>query len=446
MDINKGTLIGYRQTDQGQEPFVLPDEKRAEHTHIIGCSGKGKSTTIANMALNEVSRWHGITVIDPHGDLVNDLCNRIPEEAAERTILFDYGDDRWVPLYNPLANGDRSDIGEAAGNIVSVLKSVFSDGWGMRMEHILKNLLYSLLSVKGMSFMELSEVLRKDSDKGKRILSKLIDTVQDQEVLYFLKHDFKNYRSDDLAPVIHRLSPLICSGTKSLSLLQPENRFDFNRIMDEGLILLVNLASLGHEHAISMGGFTLASIYNAIRQRLQQDTQHRRPHNIYVDEAHLFQINAIEQLFVISRKCNVSFNLSHQYLSQFEKKRADSLLTTGTSIVFCVDAGDAAVMRKNFRNKPTDEDFMNLDRGEAMVRVDNDIAKISTLGPTKVTKSFREQIIRNSHRRYYKQARDIRRENRFRFRGYHDPFGDRFPDDLKLPTDSGKIGKDDTYE
>ena len=446
MDINKGTLIGYRQADHGREAFVLPAEIRHLHCHIMGRPGKGKSTVEENMILGDISRGDGVTVIDAHDDMIDNLLDRIPENAVNRTIVFDLSNDGRVPLYNPLDISDTMDKGEAAGTIVSVLKSVFPEGWGLRMEHILKCLIQSLLCIKGTSFMELSQVLRKDSDKGKQILNRLISAVEDEEILHFLRNDFTDYRREELTPVIHRISPLVCSGIMSLSLLQPENRFDFCRIMDEGMILLVKLGSLGRDQTISMGGFMLSSMYSAIRQRIKYEIGQRKPHHIYVDEAHLFQIDALEKLLVEGRKCQVSFNLAHQYLSQFKKERADSLMTTGTSIVFGVGASDAAVMKKNFQNKVDDREFMELGVGEAMIKVENDIARVTTLNRPDVTKSYREQIIRNSHQRYYKPAQQIRRNNRFRFKGYHEPFATVLPEELICHDGALETEVYDSYE
>ena len=446
MDINQGTLIGHRQTDQGQEPVVIPDKIAKRHCHIIGKPDRGKSLCCENMAINKINRGQGVAVIDAHGDMINRLLDRIPEEAVERTILFDPSDPEWIPLYNPLSLPNGADCSLAANNFVKTLKSVFSDGWGMRMERILYNLIYLLTKAGKMSFFELMELLRK-GQKRDDIVARLNDVITNEEALSFLNDEFKNYRFDELGPAINRLSPLTHSETMSLSLFQPENRFDFQKIIDDGMILLINLASLGREQKISMGGFMINSMFCAVLQRSCIPEEERKLFSFFVDEAHLFQTDALEGMMDEARKFNVSFNLSHQRLNQFKRERADSIVSAATTIAFCLAPSDASVIRKNISNLvKNDEEFMNLEQGQAMVRVDNDAAKITTLGPTKVTQSYREQIINNCHRRYYKKASHIREENRFRFREFHASFGNSFPDDLNLQADGTGIGNYDRYE
>ena len=445
-DINAGTLIGHRQADFGQEAFVIPHKLRRRHCHIIGNPGKGKSVLISNMVLNDIEHGHGVGVIDPHGDLIEQLLDLIPEKMLHKTILFDPGDDKWIPLYNPLDVVAGADLGVAADNVVSVLKSVFSEGWGYRMEHILKNLILALLHVKGMSFLELTEVLRRDTAKSKKIIEQLKKTVTNGEVLNFLEHDFQKYRSEEFTPALHRLSPLVSSETKSLPLLQSHNRFDFKRIMDEGMIFLANLSSLGRGHKKGMGGFLITSLSCAVNSRYEMPEKSRKLFNCYVDEGYLFNTDATEGMLIDARKYNVSFNISHQYLRQFKRERVDSLLTAGTTIAFGIGAGDAAIIKKNYQNKVKEEEFQELGLGEAIVRVDTDIAKIKTLRPRKITKSCREQIIQHSHKHYYKPSWEILKTNRLRFRSHYNSFSDILPKDLAKSIKCGKIGAYEAFD
>lgn len=446
MDISKGTLIGYRQADHSREAVVIPDDIRRTHLYIVGKTKRGKSTVIGNAILDNALRGQGSTIIDPHGDLIEELLDRIPEKMVKKTIVFDPGlDNNQIPLYNPLAFDLGTDLSVAAGNMVSILKSVFPIGWGMRLEHILYYLLFSAMNVRGMSFLEVKELLRRGKN-SKQILDKITNVVADGETLNFLNGEFKNYRSDELQVAIHRLSPLLHSETMSLAMFQPENRFDFKKIIDDGMLFLVNLASLGREQKISLGGFIINSIHCTALRRLNIPEHQRRLYHLYIDEAHLFNIEVLDKMMVEGRKCYISFNLAHQYLSQFPKERVDALLNSDTVIAFCLGYDDAAVMKKNFMNKPTEGDFMELGVGEAMLRVDTDIAKITTLNRADVTKSYREQIMRNSHQRYYKPAQQIRRNNRFRFKGCHEPFATVLPEELVRSDGVLETDEYDIYE
>ena len=440
---NDGIIIGHRQTDLGLEEFVIPDKDRNKHTHILGSPGKGKSISIENMVLNDIEKGHGVAVIDPHGDLVERLLDRIPENMVSKTILFDQNDNRWIPLYNPL-DAQGGDIDVAADNIVCILKSVYPEHWGLRMEHVLKNAITGLMNLKGMSFSDLASLVRKGK-KSEKLVKLIKENVTNDAVIDFFSEEFNTYKKEEISSALHRISTFISSETKSLPFKQPRNLFDFNRMMDEGMIFLVNLSSLGREQSRCFGGAIISSIACAAGNRCK-DPGKRKLFNVYIDESHLFDTDATERMLIEARKYNVSITTAHQNLTQYAKARRESLLNVHTTITFGIGASDAADMKKKYLNRVSEDEFIDLGLGEALVKCGSDIVKIKTLGVPESKKSFRNKIIDYSHKHYYKTRNELTNNQRIRFRQEYRSFDNIIPEYLIKSYNSGKIGNYDVYD
>ena len=181
--------------------------------------------------------------------------------------------------------------------------------------------------------------------------------------------------------------------------------------MDDGMIFLANLSSnLGAEVRGIIGGFILATMHMTALSRSDIPREKRRPFHIYLDEAYLFMTDSLEEIIAETRKYGVSLTLAHQYLRQFDIKKVDALGSVGTTIVFNVDTRDAKYLGKDFQEKASDKDFVDLGIGDAIVRCGVEVVKIKTLGPLNPPeKNFRDQIIAESRRKYCKPALEVQR-------------------------------------
>jgi hypothetical protein len=194
-------------------------------------------------------------------------------------------------------------------------------------------------------------------------------------------------------------------------LSQPENMFNFRHMMDDGMIFIADLSSnLGTEIKQIIGGFILARMCITALSRSDIPKKERRPFNLYLDEAHLFVTDKLENILVEARKFNVRLNLTHQHLHQFDTEKVGALGTVGTTIVFKVDSGDAAHLSKGFKKKVEVKDFIELEQGEAILRCGTEIVKIKTLGPLEIpANNFKDRIIAESRMKYCIPARQIRK-------------------------------------
>ena len=277
----------------------------------------GGSTLLLRMILADIEQGHGVVVLDPHGDLVSKLLDRISRQHADRVIYLDPGDPDHVPMWNPLTPPPTKvmDRGRAADDIVSGFKK-FIEGWGDRLEHLLRHAVDGVMCLPGGSLLDVSNVLRQYSPERQSPARPDQETTDSEISRRFWSEDFPRYTKVDLVPPQHKLSKLLGSGPVSLMLSQPDSAFQFRDIMDEGRILLVNLANLGSETRNVLGCFMLSSLYHAALSRSSLPEEQRRPFHAYCDESHRFATNALGDVIAECRKFCVGMTLAHQHLNQ----------------------------------------------------------------------------------------------------------------------------------
>ena len=407
----EGTLIGYSSFAGKSVPVYIPPGLRRRHSHLIGKSGGGKSSLLEHMILSDIEDGHGVAVLDPHGDLVDRLSCCIPEDKIDQTIYLNPGDPDWVPIWNPMHHSPGQDIGRTADDMVRAIQSFVTSGsWGDRMEHILRNMCFSLIPMPRSTILDLADLLRNKSEQSKQLRKEILKVVDNVSVRQFWMHDFERYGKDDLGPPRNKLSKLLVTGTVSLMLSQPDSIIDFSEVMDQGMILLVNLSTVGPTVREILGCFVLSLLHLNALNRSSIPREDRRQFDIYCDEAHRFMTDALEDLIAETRKFNVSLNLAHQYMSQFGHRKIDAFSSVGTTVIFNVDERDARFLTKDLRGKVKPEDMFNLEVAEAIARIGTGVVKFRLPPPLEAdNKALRERIIENSRGRFYRPVPEVRK-------------------------------------
>jgi hypothetical protein len=344
-----------------------------------------------------------------------------------------------VPLWNPLYRVRGQDISRATADIVQAIQSfVSSGGWGDRLENLLRNIIYSVMHLPKGSFLDVSNLLRNRAEESKNLRNQILEVVSNENVRLFWEQDYPTYRPDDLGPPKNKLSKLLVSGTVSLMLSQPESRFNFRQIMDQGMILLVNLSGIGDLGEI-LGSFILTFLHLAALSRSNLPVADRKQFHIHCDEAYKFLADSMDALIVECRKYAVSLTVAHHYLNQFRDKTVDALSNMGSTVIFNVDSRDAKYLTKDLRGLVKVEDITSLKRYRAIARIGTDVVRIETLDPLPIPKpNFRDRIIKESRRRYCKPAIEVQKGIRNRNERWRQPFGSLVPDPPR--------GKDGTIE
>lgn len=341
-------------------PFGIRQADRFSHIYMIGKTGVGKSTMIEHVARQDLAAGRGFALIDPHGDLAERL--REEAKAGVDTTYFDASDPNQPFGYNPLRRISHDKIPLAASGLLEALRKLWPDAWGVRMEHVLRNSLFALLERDGST---LPDILRLYGDAA--YLRGVVAGIKNPVVKRFWTDEFAAYpdrfRAEVVAPIQNKLGALLTDPRLYRALVAPERPISFRRVMDEGGVLLVNLAKgrLGEDSASVLGGIVAATIGLAALGRADDPPETRRPFHVYIDEFQTFTTLSFVNMLPELRKYGVSLTLAHQYLHQLEPEVRHAVLgNAGTIISFRIGPEDANVMASEFQPTFSVCDLLNL--------------------------------------------------------------------------------------
>ena len=351
--------------------FGIKREDRFSHIYIIGKTGTGKSTLLETMALQDLATGKGFALIDPHGDLVERIAARIPEHRKADVFYLDAADPAQPYGYNPLryVRSDRRAL--AASGILEVFKKMWPDAWGVRMEHILRNILMALLE---QPHATLRDILRMIEDKKFR--KEVARSLQNDIVKDFIEKEFEKfsygYRADGTAPIQNKVGAFLADPLLNRILTSPDQDLHIRGIMDEGKVLLVNLAKgrLGEDSSSLLGGLLVTTIGLAAFSRADTDAPKRQDFFVYVDEFQNFTTLAMADMLSELRKYRVGFTVAHQYLHQLDPEVRHAVLgNAGTIFSFRVGAEDAPYLVKEFAERFDTIDFLQLPNYRAYLKL-----------------------------------------------------------------------------
>ena len=341
--------------------FGIRQADRLSHIYVIGKTGVGKSTLLEALARQDLEAGRGFCLIDPHGDLAERM--RDAAGATDRPVVYM---DAALPNqpygYNPLRRVKEEKIPLAVSGLMDAMKKLWSDAWGVRMEHVLRSSLYALIERDGST---LPDILRLYSDKPFR--QGVVRGIRNETVRRFWKDEFEKYpdrqRAEAVAPIQNKLGALLTDPRLYGALVAPEKPISFRSIMDTGGVLIVNLAKgrLGEDSTNILGSMLVATIGLAGLSRAELPDAARRPFFLYVDEFQTFTTLAFANLMPELRKHGVGLTLAHQYLHQLEDDVRHSVLgNAGTLISFRLGPEDANVIAQELQPAFDRLDLLNL--------------------------------------------------------------------------------------
>ena len=342
--------------------FGIKAEDRFSHIYIIGKTGTGKSTLLETMAIQDMECGNGFALIDPHGDLVERLAKRIPTSRRADVIYLNAADPTQPYGYNPLRHVSEHRIALAASGMMEVFKKMWPEAWGVRMEHILRNVLMALLEQPDAT---LHDVLRMLSDQDFR--KGVARDLRNETVRTFILKEFDRfsfgYRADGTAPIQNKVGAFLADPMLNRILTTPKIDLHIRRIMDEGKVLLVNLGKgqIGEDSSSLLGGLLVTTIGLAAYSRADIPAPDRRDFFVYIDEFQSFTTLALANMLSELRKYRVGFTVAHQYLHQLEPDVRHAVLgNTGSIISFRVGAEDAPYLVREFNGRFGEIDLLQL--------------------------------------------------------------------------------------
>ena len=356
------TILGKTNAPRRQVRFGIKQADRLSHMYLIGKTGVGKSTLIENMVRQDLQHGRGLCLLDPHGDLVERVFQAVPQQRRDDVLYFNAPDRSQPYGYNPLRYVIEDKRPLAASGMLEVMKKLWPDAWGVNMEHILRHALLALLDRPGSTLADIPRLL---SDKYFR--RSVAARIGNRQVRQFWQKEYENYsyqkRADGAGPILNKVGAFLADPNISKILNAPDEDLHFRRIMDEGQVLLVNLAKgqIGEDAAGLLGGLLVTTLGLAAFTRQDKAEAERKPFFVFLDEFQNFTTHSMANMTSELRKYAVSLTLAHQYLFQLTPEVREAVLgNAGTIISFRVGAKDASYLAQEFQPTFSQVDFITL--------------------------------------------------------------------------------------
>lgn len=407
---------------------------RRRHMYVIGKSGGGKSQFIAGMAIQDIMNGEGVGVLDPHGDLVEDILKRVPPERAEDVILFRPADtERPMALnlaeYDPRYPEQKTFVINELINIFDKLYDLKSTG-GPIFEQYMRNALLLIMSdpESGSTLMEVPKVL---SDAEFRKMK--LDKCSDPTVVEFWRQEAEKAGGDaalaNVVPYItSKLTQFISNDTMRPIIGQQKSSFNLRDVMDKKKILLVDLSkgAIGEMNAFLLGMILIGKVLMSALSRTDLPEEKRKDFYLYIDEFQNFTTDSICSILSEARKYGLNLIIAHQYLGQLSSGQDHAIKdavfgNVGTWVLFKIGSEDAEVMEKEFTPVFNQYDLINIEKYTTYIKllIDNSASRpfsMKTLWPLpgRVIEGIPEKIKTLSRLKYGQDRRIIESEIRRR--------------------------------
>ncbi len=348
-------------------------DDRLRHMYVIGKSGTGKSTIFENMISQDIVNGFGVGVLDPHGETIDKILDRIPANRVDDVIYFDPSDTEMPVGLNLLEMSDLSQKNLMASALVSAIKHHFDYSWGPRLEYLLNYAILTLLEVQGTTMLGITRLMEDDNYRNF-----ILHHVKDPVVVKFWDSEFKNMKNNPrliteaVAPIQNKVNRFLASSTIRNILGQRKSTVDIESAMNNGKILLVNLSKgkIGEDNADLLGALLVSRIQFFALQRAKIPPQERRPFYLYVDEFQNFATGSFESILSESRKYGLGLYLTHQYTAQLPEDLLKAVLgNVGTIITFALGTPDAKALQGEFAPYFTDTDIISLERFHVYIKL-----------------------------------------------------------------------------
>jgi len=391
---------------------------RSRHVYIIGQTGAGKSGTLELFALSDIYHGQGYAIIDPHGDFAVNNMRFIPESRLKDVVYFNPADTAYPLGFNPLEVTNPSQKTNISSEVIGVLKRMFGESWGPRLEYILRYTILALLDRPETTMLDITRMLT-DKKFREDTLSYCKDTV----VMQFWRVEFASWNdkfvAEAIAPVLNKVGAFTANPIIRNIIGQPKSTFNIRQIMDEGKILIVNLSKglVGEDNASILGAFLVTKIQLAAMSRSDiPNIEDRRPFYLYVDEFQNFATDSFATILSEARKYGLNLTVANQYISQMSDTVRDAVFgNVGTMICFRVSADDAPILSKQFEPQFEPNDLLQMHNRNFIINMvikgeksPAFSASTLTLPPAQTDSS--SLIIENTRRNYSRSRADVEAE------------------------------------
>jgi len=371
---SSGQFIGISRYRGMDRPIYIGDDDRRRHLYVIGKTGTGKSQLLEELVIQDIKAGKGLAVVDPHGDLIDGILNRIPPERAEDVIYFDPSDTERPMGLNMLEAETEEQKHFVVTSIVGLMYKLYDPQKtgiiGPRFEHAVRNAMLTVMSEPGSTFIEVVRILT-DSNFVQELLPKVQDPIIRRYWTDQIAQTADFHKSEVLDYIVSKFGRFVTNKLMRNIIGQSQSSFNFRKVMDEGKILLVNLSKgkLGEENSNFLGLILVPRILIAAMSRQDIPEDKRRDFYLYVDEFQNFATPDFAQILSEARKYRLSLTVANQFIGQMEEEVKNAVFgNVGTLITFRVGVTDANYLQHEYQPTFNEIDLINIDKYNAYVK------------------------------------------------------------------------------
>ncbi len=401
-------VLGINEHNGKKQEVCLNDQMKLRHTHIIGVTGVGKSTLIANMIIDDMKKGNGCALFDPHGDIVDDILLRIPEHRKDDVIIIDPSDTDFPIGFNLLHATTESEKVVLNSDLVSAFRNQ-STAWGDKMTSVLTNAVNAFLeSTQGGTIIELKRFLIEDSFR-----KEFLQNVNDPSIHYYWNNEYPMVKKG-IAPLLTRIDIFLNSKVIRYMLAQKQG-IDFRTCIEEKKIVLIKLSQglIGEQNSFLLASLFIAKFNQVAMGRQSIHKSQRHPYYIYCDEFQNYITDSIQSILSGARKYGLGLVLVHQELAQIQdSKILNSVISNPfTRICFRLGDDDAKRLATGFSYfEPMD--FQSLDIGETISRIggnqnDCNVNTSNLIKPRSNANLIESHIIESVRKKYATPVKEI---------------------------------------
>lgn len=400
-------------------PVWIFDEDRLRHLYIVGKTWTWKSKFLTSLMINDLKQGKWIGVIDPHGDLIEEIMSHIPKNRVDDVIIFDPMDENFPFCFNPLDVKETESKQILAKGFIDIFKKFFGSNWNPKLEHVLRMIFLALLDKDDST---LFDIIRALTDKDFRY--DMIEAVEDDVVRNFWTNEFawwsQQFNTEAIMPILNKVGQLLSIEVLKNIFSSHENKLDFREMMDKRKILLVKLpkGKLQEEIMGFLGAMFVTKIFQSAMGRQWLPKKDRTPFFLYVDEFQNFATETFNEILSEARKYGLSLSVAHQFIKQIPTNISDALFwNVWTLVSFRISSEDALYMEKHFDPFLDSYDLSNLNQREfyckLLVRgqVKDPFSLRSVFTPdVDVAHDYIESIYKISRAKYNRSALEAKKE------------------------------------
>ncbi len=389
------------------DEFGIKREDRRRHLYTVGKSGSGKSKLLELMIKEDIDAGKGIGVLDPHGDLVDNILKFIPKERVNDVLLFDPSDLNFPVSFNPLENVDEEFKMQVTIGFIYIFKKLFGSNWTDRLEHVLRYTVLALLDSPNTTVLSILKML---TDKNYR--QTIVSRIQDNVVKNFWVSEFagwsEKFDAEAITPLLNKVGQFVATNMIRNIIGQPQNKVQIREIMDNKKILLMKVSKglLGEENSSLLGSIIITKLYQAAMSRADIPEEEREDFYFYVDEFQNFATDTFAEILSEARKYRLNLTIAHQYMGQLSEMVQKTVFgNIGSLVTFRVGSEDAEILAGEYDPIFKERDIINLGVREfyCKMSIDGEIREAfsgRTLTVPNIKNHYVPEIIEQSRKKY----------------------------------------------